>query len=105
MGKSSLLRYFTDGTFAEVSDPTVGVDFFARLVQVNDGTNIKLQLWDTAGQERFRSAVDSPILDSQWVNFACYTQYVWYGTLWYGTISKFWDILLCPFSVCVSVCS
>ena len=55
VGKSSLLRYFTDGTFAEVSDPTVGVDFFARLVQVNDGTNIKLQLWDTAGQERFRS--------------------------------------------------
>lgn len=54
VGKSSLLRYFTDGTFAEVSDPTVGVDFFARLVQVNDGTNIKLQLWDTAGQERFR---------------------------------------------------
>ncbi len=53
-GKSSLLRAFTDGTFAEVSDPTVGVDFFARLLKVADGTNIKLQLWDTAGQERFR---------------------------------------------------
>ena len=63
VGKSSLLRYFTDGTFAEVSDPTVGVDFFARLVQVNDGTNIKLQLWDTAGQERFRS-VDSAICNA-----------------------------------------
>ena len=34
MGKSSLLRYFTDGTFVEVSDPTVGADFFARLVKV-----------------------------------------------------------------------
>jgi Ras-related protein Rab-39B len=51
-GKSSLLRHFTEGTFAEVSDPTVGVDFFARLLQVNDSTKIKLQLWDTAGQER-----------------------------------------------------
>ena len=49
VGKSSLLKYFTEGTFAEVSDPTVGVDFFARLVKVNDAT-IKLQLWDTAGQ-------------------------------------------------------
>ena len=40
----------------QVSDPTVGVDFFARLVRVDDGvTTIKLQLWDTAGQERFRS--------------------------------------------------
>ena len=40
----------------QVSDPTVGVDFFARLVRMDDGaTTIKLQLWDTAGQERFRS--------------------------------------------------
>jgi len=59
VGKSTLLRYFTDGKFSEVSDPTVGVDFFARLVQVRDGTKIKLQLWDTAGQERFRSITKS----------------------------------------------
>jgi GTPase SAR1 family protein len=52
VGKSSLLRNFTDGTFAEVSDPTVGVDFFARLLKVRDGTTVKLQLWDTAGQVR-----------------------------------------------------
>ena len=55
VGKSSLLRKFTLGNFAELSDPTVGVDFFARLVRVEDRTTIKLQLWDTAGQERFRS--------------------------------------------------
>ncbi|CAG7834415.1 unnamed protein product [Allacma fusca] len=59
VGKSSLLKYFTDGKFSEVSDPTVGVDFFARLVQVQDGTRVKLQLWDTAGQERFRSITKS----------------------------------------------
>lgn len=43
----------------QVSDPTVGVDFFARLIQMKDGTQIKLQLWDTAGQERFRSITKS----------------------------------------------
>ncbi|KAF6212694.1 hypothetical protein GE061_013220 [Apolygus lucorum] len=59
VGKSSLLKYFTDGKFAEVSDPTVGVDFFARLIEVRNGTRIKLQLWDTAGQERFRSITKS----------------------------------------------
>lgn len=59
VGKSSLLRYFSDGKFAEVSDPTVGVDFFARLVTMRDGARIKLQLWDTAGQERFRSITKS----------------------------------------------
>ena len=57
MGKSSLLRCFTDGSFFEVSDPTVGVDFFARVLKVADGTPIKLQLWDTAGQEKFKSLV------------------------------------------------
>ncbi|XP_071450573.1 ras-related protein Rab-39A-like [Hetaerina americana] len=59
VGKSSLLKYFTEGKFSQVSDPTVGVDFFARQVHVHDGTRIKLQLWDTAGQERFRSITKS----------------------------------------------
>ncbi|KAK9880176.1 hypothetical protein WA026_010049 [Henosepilachna vigintioctopunctata] len=59
VGKSCLLKSFTDGKFSELSDPTVGVDFFARLIEVEDGTRIKLQLWDTAGQERFRSITKS----------------------------------------------
>jgi len=54
VGKSSLLKYFTDGKFSEVCDPTVGVDFYARLLEVKPGVRVKLQLWDTAGQERFR---------------------------------------------------
>lgn len=54
VGKSCLLRRFTEGKFADFSDPTVGVDFFARLVEIEPGKRIKLQLWDTAGQERFR---------------------------------------------------
>ncbi|ODM88378.1 Ras-related protein Rab-39A [Orchesella cincta] len=56
VGKSSLLRFFTRW---QISDPTVGVDFYARLIQVRNGTRIKLQLWDTAGQERFRSITKS----------------------------------------------
>ncbi|XP_002732900.1 ras-related protein Rab-39B-like [Saccoglossus kowalevskii] len=59
VGKSSLLRRFCDGKFVEFSDPTVGVDFFARLLEVSPGIRVKLQLWDTAGQERFRSITTS----------------------------------------------
>ncbi|XP_050428773.1 ras-related protein Rab-39B isoform X1 [Adelges cooleyi] len=59
VGKSSLLKFFNDGKFAEVSDPTVGVDFFARTIRIPNGPRIKLQLWDTAGQERFRSITKS----------------------------------------------
>lgn len=49
---SAVMYVFT--LFPQVSDPTVGVDFFARLIEVQNGAKIKLQLWDTAGQERFR---------------------------------------------------
>ena len=42
-----------------MSDPTVGVDFFSRLVNLRAGARVKLQLWDTAGQERFRSITKS----------------------------------------------
>lgn len=54
VGKSSLLRYFTEGKMAEISDPTVGVDFYARMIELRPGYRVKLQLWDTAGQEKFR---------------------------------------------------
>lgn len=57
VGKSSLLKRFTDGIYSDVADPTVGVDFYARALDVEPGVKIKLQLWDTAGQERFRYGV------------------------------------------------
>ena len=44
VGKSSLLRYFTEGRHAEISDPTVGVDFYARMIEVKPGVRVKLQL-------------------------------------------------------------
>lgn len=56
VGKSSLLRQFKEGEyFADIS-LTVGVDFHAKVIEVN-GFPIKLQLWDTAGQDRFRAIV------------------------------------------------
>lgn len=59
VGKSSLLRYFCDGKFSEDSDPTVGVDFYARIIEIKPDVRVKLQIWDTAGQERFRSITRS----------------------------------------------
>lgn len=49
-----MLKRFTDGIYSDVADPTVGVDFYARSIDIEPGVKIKLQLWDTAGQERFR---------------------------------------------------
>merc|ERR1712151_1470402 len=46
------------GRFQPVHDLTIGVEFGARMVTI-DNKNIKLQIWDTAGQESFKSITRS----------------------------------------------
>uniref|UniRef100_A0A8I5THB3 RAB2B, member RAS onco family n=1 Tax=Pongo abelii TaxID=9601 RepID=A0A8I5THB3_PONAB len=46
VGKSCLLLQFTDKRFQPVHDLTIGVEFGARMVNI-DGKQIKLQIWDT----------------------------------------------------------
>jgi len=58
VGKSCLLRRFTDREFSESSVFTIGVDFKFRSLTIR-GKVVKLQLWDTAGQERFRTLTTS----------------------------------------------
>mmetsp|Transcript_12541 Transcript_12541/g.27762 ORF Transcript_12541/g.27762 Transcript_12541/m.27762 type:complete len:212 (-) Transcript_12541:135-770(-) len=58
VGKSCLLLQFTDKRFRTDHDLTIGVEFGARLVTI-DNKHIKLQIWDTAGQETFRSITRS----------------------------------------------
>lgn len=58
VGKSCLLLQFTDKRFRPVHDLTIGVEFGARMVNIDD-KQIKLQIWDTAGQESFRSITRS----------------------------------------------
>eukprot|EP01105_Mastigella_eilhardi_P022073 TRINITY_DN5405_c0_g2_i2.p2 TRINITY_DN5405_c0_g2~~TRINITY_DN5405_c0_g2_i2.p2 ORF type:complete len:173 (+),score=57.16 TRINITY_DN5405_c0_g2_i2:672-1190(+) len=49
-------------TFDNVYQATVGIDFLAKTMYLEDRT-LRLQLWDTAGQERFRSLIPSYIRD------------------------------------------
>merc|ERR1712137_1332162 len=58
VGKSCLLLQFTDKRFQPVHDLTIGVEFGARMINIED-KQIKLQIWDTAGQESFRSITRS----------------------------------------------
>ncbi|CAL8359223.1 unnamed protein product [Arctogadus glacialis] len=59
VGKSSLLKRYTEDAFLENINQTVGVDFYVHFLEVEPGVRIKLQFWDTAGQERFRSVTRS----------------------------------------------
>ena len=54
MGKSSILRRFSDDSFQESYLATIGVDFRFKSIKVGESV-VKLQIWDTAGQERFRT--------------------------------------------------
>ena len=54
VGKSSLLLRFSDNTYTDSFIATIGVDFLAKAVTINE-TPASLQIWDTAGQERFKS--------------------------------------------------
>lgn len=53
-----MLLRFTDSKFCHGKEPTIGVEFGIRNVNVR-GHKIKLQVWDTAGQERFLSIIRS----------------------------------------------
>lgn len=48
VGKSSLLRRFTQNKFKSDCKTTIGVDFNIKNVEI-DGKTIKAQIWDTAG--------------------------------------------------------
>ena len=63
VGKSCMLLQFTDKRFQPVHDITIGVEFGARLIEVDD-IQIKLQIWDTAGQEAFRSIINTYFKDT-----------------------------------------
>jgi small GTP-binding protein len=54
VGKSSMVERLTEGIFPDEVHSTVGVEFKAFAVPVDDQT-VRLQIWDTAGQERFKS--------------------------------------------------
>lgn len=63
IGKSCLISRFTNNSFIEEHDMTIGVEFGSKVVDIND-CKIKIQLWDTAGQECFRSITRSYYKDS-----------------------------------------
>ena len=54
VGKSNLLLRYAHDKFNEDYQATIGVEFGAKNVEINNKT-FRIQIWDTAGQENFRS--------------------------------------------------
>lgn len=54
VGKSTLLFQFIEGKFKGGIEPTIGIEFGMKILDVS-GKTIRLQIWDSAGQENYRS--------------------------------------------------
>ncbi len=54
VGKTNLLKRFSQNTFEHNTQATVGVEFFSNNYYINDKL-FRIEIWDTAGQERYKS--------------------------------------------------
>lgn len=51
VGKTSIIKRYTNNIFSQNYKATIGVDFAMKIVEKND-LKIRMQFWDIAGQER-----------------------------------------------------
>ena len=58
VGKTSIINRYTEGTFSENTQATIGVDYKNGRVKIGD-KQIKLVIWDTAGQDKYRTLTSS----------------------------------------------
>ena len=59
-GKTTFLNtYIRQEKSNTVYEPTIGIDFASRSIELASGEIIKLACWDTSGQENFKSIVRS----------------------------------------------
>ena len=59
VGKTCLLKRYTEDTFQDAYLYTIGFDYKFKIVTLKSGKEVKVQIWDTAGQERFRTIAKS----------------------------------------------
>ena len=69
VGKTSLIKRFTDNTYNENTIATLGFGSSTKDFSLKDGTTIRLKLIDTMGQENYRSITTSYIKNADGVFF------------------------------------
>ena len=55
VGKTCFLMRYSDDVFIESYLNTIGSDYKLKIVKLDNGKTIKVQLWDTAGQDKYRT--------------------------------------------------
>eukprot|EP00754_Rhynchopus_humris_P050484 Rhum_TRINITY_DN8979_c0_g2::Rhum_TRINITY_DN8979_c0_g2_i1::g.30907::m.30907/K07904/RAB11A; Ras-related protein Rab-11A len=54
VGKTHLAERFVHGRVAAHTEPTIGVEFSSKVLEVDRGDCVRLQVWDTAGVKRYQ---------------------------------------------------
>jgi Ras-related protein Rab-28 len=86
VGKTSIIRRFTNDEFQQSYLQTVGVDWFIKTIVLSQDLEITLQIWDIGGQELGSKLLSSYIYGSNAIilvydltNYASYKNlYEWY---------------------------
>ena len=55
VGKTSFITKYVKNISNEIYNPTLGIDFFSKIIKLENGDYCKLLFYDTAGQERYKS--------------------------------------------------
>ncbi|XP_049451859.1 ras-related protein Rab-15-like [Epinephelus fuscoguttatus] len=69
VGKTCMLRRFTESDFDPTHISTIGVDFKMKTLEL-DGIRVRVQIWDTAGQERYQTITKQYYRRAQGIIFA-----------------------------------
>ena len=65
VGKTSTVARFCNNMFSDNYKSTVGVDFSAKAVELDESTVVRLHLWDLAGQERLGDQIPMYFRDAR----------------------------------------
>lgn len=65
VGKTSIASRFCSEIFSESYVNTIGGAYQQKIVQMDDGSKVKLHIWDTSGQDRFRAMTSLYYRDAQ----------------------------------------
>lgn len=57
VGKTTMLKRYVEGQFVDTK-MTIGVDIMQKILPLEDGLKVSLQLWDFGGQQHFRFFLD-----------------------------------------------
>ena len=57
VGKTTMLKRYVEGQFVDTK-MTIGVDIMQKILILEDGLKVSLQLWDFGGQQHFRFFLD-----------------------------------------------